>query len=124
MDLGCVDVHYIGAVLGEACANHLRGMYEDPQFIRSALKSAHLAMCPSYKRFGDYHFKARIGSGGQLIMDVPGDACGLYVSGHGLERGHGPMRLDCHNVDQPIQSLALFAGLAAFSGHVRKLLYG
>lgn len=59
-----------------------------------------------------YKLKAYIGSTrGYLIIDVPGDATGIHGADHYNHEGFGN-QFSCHNVDNPMQQLALIAGLA------------
>lgn len=115
----------ITAVLSRSFGDYLRKLSEqDLPEVKAAIKSAYLHMFPRYKRFGDFHFRANVRRNGQLIIDVPGDACGLYVDGfsRSLQETSGPMELDCHNVDGFHQQLALLSGLAALAGMARKSL--
>lgn len=49
-----------------------------------------------------------------FVMDIPGNACGLYVDGMKLEDGPG-WELESHNVDSPVQQLTLIAGIASIA---------
>lgn len=86
------------------------------------------AMVKSYRKMNElgltsvdeYHFRVSA-ENGKLIMNCPGDACGLqpedfsdwsvekmgYVSG-------------CHNVDTPLQQFTLFSGVFALHDEARK----
>lgn len=57
--------------------------------------------------------------GGWLNTSCPGDACGFNPEHMGPEKGKG-YRLDCHNVDNPMQQLTLLASLAALHDKARK----
>lgn len=117
---GCAPLR---AVLSEDFGNFLRSRSQTIlPHVKEALKTAYLQMVPSYARFDDFHFKAHIYDGGQLILDVPGSACGLYVDGfdESLRSCTGPMKLSDHNVDSGIQQLSLVCGLASLTGIVRK----
>jgi len=59
------------------------------------------------------------GRGTGLVMDVPGNATGIYVDGFGLNDGPG-WELDSHNVDNPVQQLSLLAGLTSVLRLVRE----
>lgn len=51
---------------------------------------------------------------GNLLLDVPGDACGIHPSPHVYEiRNEEGIEFTCHNVDSPLQQLTLLTGLAA-----------
>jgi len=54
-----------------------------------------------------------------LMIDVPGNATGIYVDGHSLNDGPG-WHLDCHNLDTVIQQLELLAGLCTMLRLVRE----
>lgn len=54
---------------------------------------------------------------GQIGLTVPGDACGINTSFDSSTKGEG-RDFSCHNVDSPLQSLALLAGIASMSGQV------
>ncbi len=54
-----------------------------------------------------------------LVMDVPGNACGIYVDGSDLNKGPG-WDIHSHNVDSPIQQLSLLSGLCAILRLVRE----
>lgn len=119
---GCAP---LSAVLSEDFANVLRSISrKELPGVKEALKTSYLHMFLSFGRFDDYHYKAYVQDGGQLILDVPGSACGLYVDGFdmSLMRNSGPMKLDCHNVDTHAQQLSLLCGLAALAGTVRREL--
>ena len=117
---------FIGSVLASPFADYLRAISnQDLPSVRAAMKESYLRMFPGYKRFGDFGFQAHVRDRGQLILDVPGDACGLFVDGFSssLREVSGPMELSCHNVDGHHQQLTLFVGLAALCGIVRGELY-
>lgn len=117
---------FIGATLSRPFGDYLRSLSNQrlPE-VMEAIKSVYLQMFPGYTRFGDSSFRADVRNNGQLIIDVPGDACGLYVDGfsRSLKEASGPMKLNCHNVDGHHQQLTLLSGLAALSGMARKSLY-
>ncbi len=117
---------FISARLSRTFGDYMRSLSNQnlPE-MKEAIKSAYLQMYPNYERFGDFDYKAAVHDNGQVILDVPGSACGLYVDGSSssLYEASGPMRLDCHNVDGYHQELALLSGLAALCGMARKSLY-
>lgn len=116
----------IGATLSRPFGDYLRLLSgQELSEAKAAIKSVYLQMFPGYARFGDFDYRANVHRNGQLIIDVPGDGCGLYVDGcsKSLQEASGPMRLNCHNVDGHHQQLALLCGLAAISGMARKSLY-
>jgi len=59
------------------------------------------------------------GNGNGFIMDVPGEATGIYVDG--MDIGNGPgWNLESHNVDSPVQQLSLLAGICSILWLVRQ----
>jgi len=54
----------------------------------------------------------------QFILDVPGDACGIYIDGMELDDGPG-WNFNSHNVDSPIQQLSLLAGICSILYRIR-----
>lgn len=117
---------YIGAVLSRPLGDHMRSLSEQElPGVKAATMSAYLHMFPRRHRYSDFSFRAGVHSNGQLIIDIPGDACGLYVDGFSscLHETSGPMELDCHNVDGHHQQLTLLCGLAALIGMARRDLY-
>ncbi len=114
----------IGATLSGPFSDYLRSLsgQELPE-VKAAMRSVYLQMFPRYARFGDSSFKADVHRNGQLIIDVPGNACGLGVDGFSNNRTSGPLKLHDHNVDGHHQQLTLLCGLAAVSGMARKSLY-
>ncbi|MBU6431662.1 MAG: hypothetical protein KGJ58_01880 [Patescibacteria group bacterium] len=70
------------------------------------------------KFFDDFDFRVNL-QGGRLIMDCPGDACGIHPEVWdelAPDRGY---KFSCHNVDNAIQQLTLLAGLAALHDMAR-----
>ena len=70
--------------------------------------------------FDAYDFKMMM-KNGRLIMDCPGDACGVYPSEDYLnDKEETGYKFSCHNVDNPMQQLTFLAGLAALHDKARK----
>lgn len=67
-----------------------------------------------------YSFRARINNGG-LVVDCPGDACGIHPSDWHFRDGEG-YKFSSHNVDTPAQQLTLLVGLASLHDIARKEL--
>lgn len=65
-------------------------------------------------KYAEASIRARQNLPGNLILEVPGDACDIGPSPcvHDIPNGEG-VGFSCHNTDAPIQQLTLFTGLAA-----------
>lgn len=117
---------YISAVLSRSFGDYVRLLsgQELPE-VKDAVKSVYLHMFPRRRRYGDFDFHANVHANGQLIINVPGSACSLYVDGFSdsLHEVSGPIKLNCHNVDEHHQQLSLLCGLAALTGSARRSLY-
>lgn len=114
----------------------LGGMFS-PDFIRRLktfgadhhFKEVDLAMCKVHNHMWQsnsklyeprcYTFQNLIGN---LIVQVPGDACEIHPSPH-VEEIEDGMGADwtCHNVDTPLQQLTLITGLASIFDLVENL---
>lgn len=59
---------------------------------------------------------------GNLILDVPGHACGIHPSSqvHTIPDGRG-VEFNCHHVDNPLQQLTIITGLAAVCEMAKEL---
>jgi hypothetical protein len=92
-----------------------------PEII-SAMKTAYRFMFNAKIKdwIFEHDFRAYVNEG-FLIVDCPGNACGLnptsFNSFYG-EKNNG-YEFSCHNVDTPAQQLTLLAGLAALHDKVR-----
>jgi hypothetical protein len=66
------------------------------------------------KSFGRMRTGAYQSLPGNLMIDVPGDACGIHPSPH-VEKicDDQGIKFTCHNVDNPMQALSILTGLAA-----------
>ena len=70
--------------------------------------------------FDAYDFKMMM-KNGRLIMDCPGNSCGINPSeDYWDEKEETGYKFSCHNVDSPMQQLTLLAGLAALHDMARK----
>ena len=56
---------------------------------------------------------------GRIIIDVPGNACGIHPTHSGWDGNEG-CEFASHNVDSPMQQLSLIAGLAALHDMARE----
>lgn len=117
---------FISADLSIEFSNYLRSRsMTNLTAVVEATKETFLRMFPSYKKFGDYHFVAEIREKGQLIIGVPGDACGIYVDGMSgaLSDPTKSFELDCHHIDNIHQQITCLAGLACLAGIARRDLH-
>jgi hypothetical protein len=71
----------------------------------------------SKMEYWDFH--AYVDENAWIIIDCPGDACGLHPSDGYWKPGRG-REFSCHNLDSPMQQLTLLTGLAVLSGEARK----
>jgi len=74
------------------------------------------------ERYLNFGFKAYMLRKGGVVLDVPGNACGIYnppEHDYGLPRKEG-CKFECHNVDSPMQQLTLLVGLAMLHDKARK----
>lgn len=62
--------------------------------------------------FNSYGFIVDISDKGGLILDCPGDVCGIQPSSFCGKENQG-YEFNCHNVDSPAQQITLISGLAA-----------
>ena len=69
-------------------------------------------------KFYDYSFQAYIQDRERLIVNCPGDACGLHPAESSSDSSLG-YRFSCHNVDQPMQQMSLLSSLAVLHNLVR-----
>jgi hypothetical protein len=117
----------IGATLAAPFGDYLRAhSWREFAEVKEATKAAYVQMFPGRdKQFGDSSFQAAVHDYGQPIINVPGDACGLYVDGFDdcLREPSGPMNLTDHNVDGAHQQITLLCGLAALCNMARRELY-
>jgi len=89
--------------------------------VRNASISAHRKMCGMVMEFEDFEFRIALHGDGEFHISVPGDACGIdpgyrytrySIDSEGYE-------FSGHNVDSPIQQIAILAGLSALHDSAR-----
>lgn len=96
------------------------GQYTEIPEVSTAMMAAHERIC--HDKPEKSSFRAMVlHPNGYYVADCPGQACGVLTSGHDLDLDEG-YEFSCHNVDSPIQSLTLLAGLAALSDTARQAL--
>ncbi len=93
---------------------------EDASEISKAMKLAYGKML-GLRFYNDWDFRVDIRESGGLVLDCPGDACGIHPCDWYFTEGKG-YEFSCHNVDTPAQQLTLLAGLAALHDKARKEL--
>lgn len=116
------DMH--GGSLGASISRPLRkwlSVYSGHNTIPEATKAMMTAHDKMFglKRFDIHSFKIMVWEDGGLLIDCPGDACGVHPNSHERRAGRG-YELTCHNVDSPAQQLTLITGLAAIHDRARK----
>lgn len=88
--------------------------------IREAMMRAYIKMNGRLEPYSEDSFRAHIYDEGRIILDCPGDRCGIYIP---PEQRHSTFRgreFSSHNVDNPSQQLTLLAGLAALHDKARR----
>ena len=112
--------HPLGGYYGAA---FMRWLARFPQY--TEFPEAVEAMWRSYGYMFDDHkedrwgFKAQLLHPNYLVLDCPGDACGVHQSHHG-ERPDRGSEFTCHNLDSAAQQLTLLSGLAVLHDLARK----
>lgn len=90
------------------------------RFVEGAMKIAYWRMF-GQKKYTMQEFRAWLRDDfGGLLLDCPGDACGLHPSDHFHSRSLRGYAFSCHNVDTAAQQLTLIAGLAALCDLARR----
>ena len=102
----------------------LKSFEERTQFpeIIEAMQTAEKKMFGKISKYAGYGFRAYILHKGGIAIDIPGNATGIY---NPPEDYFDPQRktgckLKCHNIDTPMQQIALLAGLAALHDRARR----
>jgi hypothetical protein len=86
-----------------------------------AMKDAHIALTGFLEDFLVHEFHLWQRSDNGIVMSCPGDACEIHPDDLVMNLDGG-YELTCHNIDSPIQSLTLLAGLAALETQARREL--
>lgn len=85
---------------------------------RQAMLEVGQKMWPGYfsvdTRYREQGYRAYSYTGAGLYLEVPGDACSLYTDSDFFSREPG-WQFSSHNIDSPIQSLSLLAGIATIN---------
>ncbi|KND48369.1 MAG: hypothetical protein AB197_00440 [Parcubacteria bacterium C7867-002] len=109
----------LGGIFGIDLSNYLAS--ESSELIDTILPEVTRAMRQAYNHTGlasRYDFPDSIRGelrDGYLMLECPGDACGIHSSHHGRRQNMGH-EFTCHNVDQPAQGLTLLTGIASLVG--------
>ena len=127
-----LDVHYEHGQHGSSLSGYL-GIEISQYFISGSealqtviLPAAIQAMTRAHGKmwvlsdYDRYTLRASVRNG-FLILDCPGDACEIHFSDHD-SRIDRDRKFTCHNVDTPLQSLTLLAGLTSIVGNISKQL--
>ena len=117
----CAHGGSLGGSFSPSFINFLKMFQEDREFPQAAqamtLAYQHMWCAPDpakERRYEISRIRAYQNLRGNLLLDVPGDACGVHPSPHvgEIDEGYG-VDWTCHNVDTPLQQLTLLTGLAA-----------
>lgn len=85
-----------------------------------AIKTAYSHMFAGLRGSDENNLKAYLNTeAGSLIINCPGNSCGLHPSDWCIEEGQG-YHFSSHNVDTSMQQLTLLSGLAALHDKARK----
>ena len=87
-----------------------------------AMQKAQKKMFGKVNKYESFGFRAYMLRKGGIALDVPGNACGIY---NPPDYNDDPSRktgckFECHNVDTPMQQLALLVGLSVLHDNARK----
>jgi hypothetical protein len=107
---GCFGVDFIDYIYGNKFEVH-----NIIHNVTAAMQAAHRHMF-GFHNYDNMCIRAE-SDRGSVGLRVPGDACGINTGFDSYEVGRG-REFGCHNVDTPLQSLTLLAGLASFGGQV------
>lgn len=103
-------------------ANFLRLLpQQEMQEVVSVMKTVHEVMCGEMKSFYQYSFRAHLQNSGRLIVDCPGDACGIHPDVSYDIDGNG-YKFNCHNTDNMLQQMTLLSALAMINTLARKMM--
>ena len=97
---------------------------EMAQEIREALLEIDSILCPrmpdensDYRR---YEFRVNKNPGRGFVVDIYGDACGLYVAGDHYLRDDRGLEFETHNVDSSQQQFLFLVALAMVCDAIEK----
>lgn len=112
---GMFGIEFMDFIRGRDFGTNNNELQTTIKSMRSAYSQMMKGIYSKIQRFG-----ANIRDG-YLILDCPGDACGIHTSEHGTQIGTGA-RFSCHNVDTPAQALTLITGIANLVDYVDQRL--
>lgn len=101
--------------------NGLRVIKTNPKIqcqVLGAMENAHRRIFSSEP---SGHFRFEIRESGGLILDCPGNACGIHPDDWNHIFPKKGYKFGCHNIDTPAQQLTLMAGLAILHEEVDKI---
>ena len=109
----------LGGDFGIALMKYIRSVpFELKNIISNAteaMRTAH-GQIWTLSEYDKYSIRTEI-DGGAVGMTVPGDACGINT-GFDSDDPENGCEFSCHNVDSPLQSLTLLAGIASMTGQI------
>jgi len=86
-----------------------------------AIQVAAKKMFGKVNKYEGFGFRAYMLRRGGIVINVPGDACGIYnLSDSYDDKRKRGCRFECHNVDTAMQQLELLVGLAVLHDRARK----
>lgn len=113
----------LGGEYGIAFCNQLRKIRKDTKVQCRVLDAMQNGLCRIFNSEPFDHFRFEISEKGGLIIDCPGDACGINPSDWSQISPDRGYEFGCHNVDTPAQQLILLIGLAILHQEVDKTLH-
>jgi len=94
------------------------GQVDLPEVVH-AMQVTHKQLFGQLKEFDKYSFRACLRESGSIIIDCPGNACGIHPEINTRWEGFG-YKFTCHNVDTPWQQLTLLTALAVLHDRARE----
>jgi hypothetical protein len=116
----------IGGVWSKDFCDYLRYLYSHKAREEQVIQEVVEAMKKVYhhcfntlnKSLFDDEFRVSIKENAWMVIDCPGDRCGVHPSHDPLS--DGGCDFSCHNVDSPVQQITLLAGLAVLHDKARE----
>jgi len=89
--------------------------------VSQVIRQAYEAMLGKKDYYDEFNFHARVNNG-RIDLVCPGDACGVYGDTLGFRNPGEGYKIQCHNMDNPMQQLSLLAGLGALHDMARQYI--